>query len=141
MISLTDTSVFVPAFDRDHPNHVRSFAHFNRLSRPDSKCSAHTLAEVYSVLTRLPQPHRLSSEQALFFVERMIERVEPVALNADEYVAAIRRAGRESTSGGRMYDALHVAAARKAGVEMIYTWDLDDFRAVAPDLAERIVKP
>jgi predicted nucleic acid-binding protein len=141
MISLTDTSVFVPAFDQDHPDHARSLVQFNKLSRPDAKCSAHTLAEVYSVLTRLPPPHRLSREQALFFVEQIVQRVEPVALEADEYLATIRKAVADGVPGGRIYDALHVACARKAGADVIYTWDLQDFRAVAPDLAARIVEP
>ena len=141
MISLTDTSVFVAAFDQDHPQHPRSLAHFNKLARADAKCSAHTLAEVYSVLTRLPKPHRLSAEQAAFFVEQILERVEPIALDANEYVATLRMAGQKGIPGGRVYDALHLAVARKIGAEAIYTWDIDDFRAVARDLAERIIEP
>jgi predicted nucleic acid-binding protein len=141
MISLTDASVFVAAVDKDHPHHPRSFAIFNRLSRPEAKCGAHTLAEVYSVLTRLPPTHRLSREQALLFVEQIVQRVEPVSLGPDEYLSALRKAVADGVGGGRIYDALHVACARKVGADVIYTWDLGDFRAVASDLIARIVEP
>jgi len=91
MISLTDTSVFVAAVDTDHPHHSRSLDLFNQLTRPDAKCGAHTLAEVYSVLTRLPPPHRLSRERALFFIEQIVQHVEPVPLASEEYLATYVR--------------------------------------------------
>jgi predicted nucleic acid-binding protein len=40
-----------------------------------------------------------------------------------------------------IYDALLLACARKANADRIYTWNLRHFRALAPDLAERIVAP
>jgi predicted nucleic acid-binding protein len=48
---------------------------------------------------------------------------------------------RRGISGAGIHDSLTLACARKARAERIYTWNLRHFRAVAPDLAERIVAP
>lgn len=141
MISFVDTSVFIAAFDANHIHHARSLSLYDKISRSHARCGAHTLAEVYSVLTRLPKPHRLRPEQALFFVERVAERVEPVALTSDEYLVTVRAAAGGGVSGGNIYDALLIACARKAKADKIYTWDIEHFHTAAPDLAERILEP
>ncbi len=91
MISFVDTSVFVASFDANHRHHAQSALLFERLSPSETRCGAHTLAEVCSVLTRLPKPHRLRPDQAGFFVERVVERAETVALSSYEYLAALPR--------------------------------------------------
>jgi predicted nucleic acid-binding protein len=48
---------------------------------------------------------------------------------------------RRGMSGAVIYDALILACARKVRAERIYTWNLRHFRAVAPDLAAKIVTP
>ena len=44
-------------------------------------------------------------------------------------------------AGGRVYDAPHLAAARKANCEQIYTFNLRQFCELAPELADRIRTP
>ena len=40
-----------------------------------------------------------------------------------------------------MYDALLLECARATDAERIYTFNLGDFRRLAPDLAERMAAP
>ena len=43
--------------------------------------------------------------------------------------------------GGKVYDALLIECARHSQADRIYTFNLGDFRRLAPDLAERMVAP
>ena len=66
---------------------------------------------------------------------------EAVTLTADEYMSVIERASAEGIAGGAIYDGLLLACAEKAKVQRIYTFNLVDFRRVAPHLAKLIVAP
>jgi predicted nucleic acid-binding protein len=139
VISFVDTSVFIASFDASHIHHAQSTLLFDRLSPAETRCGAHTLAEVYAVLTRLPKPHRLRPDEALFFVDKGVERAEGVALTAGEYHATVRKAVADGVPGGNVCDALLLACARKANADVVYTWNLGHFRGASPDWAERIV--
>jgi predicted nucleic acid-binding protein len=65
--ALFDTSVLVPVFLEDHEHHERSRRAFLDAERRSDCCAAHSLAEVYATMTRLPGRHRLSGEQVLLF--------------------------------------------------------------------------
>jgi len=73
-----DTSVLVPVFIPGHIHHQRSFDLFSRAEIIQASCAAHSLAEVYATVTRIPGRHRASGEQALRFLEAIEERF-PVA--------------------------------------------------------------
>ncbi len=68
MKSFFDTSVLIPAFLEDHEHHEASLEAFLKADKKQGFCGAHSLAEVYSTLTRLPGRHRLSGEQVLLFL-------------------------------------------------------------------------
>jgi len=136
-----DTSVLIPAFLEDHVNHERSFAAFTAANRRVACCAAHSLAEVYATVTRLPGKHRMSGEQALFFLEEIEERLAIVSLDSGEYLKVIRRAAAAGIVGGTIYDALLAGCAIKAKAETIYTWDERHFRLLDPEIAERVEKP
>ena len=61
-----DTSALVPVFYGDHVHHKPSLARFIQFDRTTGCCAAHSLAEVYSTLTRMPGKHRISAEQAMY---------------------------------------------------------------------------
>ncbi len=63
-------------------------------------CAAHTLAEVYSTLTRMPASHRASADQAMLFLEEMARRLTFIALNVEEYWDAIADAASAGVLGG-----------------------------------------
>ncbi|HEY3973340.1 MAG TPA: PIN domain-containing protein [Candidatus Sulfotelmatobacter sp.] len=136
-----DTSVLIPVFNVEHEHHEASLAAFVAANRENACCSAHSLAELYSVLTRLPGKHRVSGEQVLFFIEGIEEHLTIIALNSREYSSAIREAAAMGIVGGLLYDFLLARCARKASAEVIYTWDIQDFRRLGPEVASRIRTP
>lgn len=89
--------------------------------------SAHSLLETYSVLTRLPVPYRLSEVTALKLIETNWIKSEIVALISDEYWKLLSNLQRTNVSGGRVYDALVAACARKGKAKFILTWNPQHF--------------
>jgi predicted nucleic acid-binding protein len=95
--------------------------------------AAHALAEAYSVLTRLPQPHRLRPEDALGVIEANWSQSRLVALTAAEYWQVLRRCREAAIAGGAVYDAVIAACGRKAHVATILTWDTSAFERFLED--------
>ncbi len=136
-----DTSVLLTAHDGTRPGHAESLRLMRRANRGNCACAAHSLAEFYSVLSRLPGGRRQRPDFAGALVEDIASRMRIVALSAEEYAETIRTSARLRIAGGTIYDALLVACARKVNAERIYTWNQRHFKLVAPDLADRIVTP
>lgn len=141
MKAFLDTSVMVAAFWGDHPSHDASLQIFAEANRQTGACCIHSLAEVYATMTALPVRPALAPEQVFLFVQQISERLTAVALDEAEYLGAIRELADRGVSGGRVYDALLLACARKSQAGTIYTWDLKHFRQLAPDIADRIRTP
>jgi predicted nucleic acid-binding protein len=136
-----DTSVLIPVFMEDHEHHEASLASFMAADKKRGCCAAHSLAELYSALTRLPGKHRLSGEQVLLFLEAIEERLAVIALDSREYFSTIREAAAAGIVGGMLYDALLARCARKGAAEIIYTWNVQHFRRLGPEVASRIKTP
>jgi predicted nucleic acid-binding protein len=136
-----DTSALVPVFHRDHIHHETSLKAFEAADKKTACCAAHSLAEVYSTLTRFPGKHRLSGDQALLFLEAIMERCTAIALDARDYVSAIETAAAIGIVGGTIYDALLAHCALKANAETILTWNVEDFRRLGPEVAKRVKTP
>jgi predicted nucleic acid-binding protein len=117
-----DTSVVVAGFASWHEGHASAAAALAR--RP--RAPAHVLVETYSVLTRLPPPHRApASIVAAFLAERF--REPPLALPARAHLRLIEEAAAAQLSGGSIHDALIAATARHARARLLTR----DRRAVA----------
>ena len=127
-----DTSVLVAAFWGDHVNHAPSLALVRAAMPRTAACAAHTVAEVYSTLTRLPVKPPIPAEQALLFVRQIRERFTVISLTVSEYFATIERLAADGLAKSLIYDGLIVASAAKSGADFIYTWDVDDFKLVSP---------
>jgi len=84
-----DTSVLVPVFYGDHVHHPSSMDLFIQHCKSTGCCGAHTLAEVYSTLTRMPGKHRISGDQAMLFIGSIRERLAIIALDGEEYATAL----------------------------------------------------
>ena len=141
MKSFFDTSVLVATFVEVHEHHERSFALFTRADRKTACCAAHSLAELYATLTRLPGTARMSSDQALLVLDSVEERAEIVPLDAREYRQAIQDAANAGIVGGTIYDALIGRCALKARATRIYTWDVADFQRLGAEIAKRVRTP
>ena len=136
-----DTSVMVAAFWGDHKDHEISLQVFAAANRETGACGAHSLAEVYAAMTALPVRPAMSTEQVCLFVEQIPERLTIITLDEADYLKTIREVAERRVAGGRVYDALLLACARKCQAETIYTWDVRHFRQIAPDLGGRIRTP
>lgn len=131
----------IPVFLEDHERHEASLKAFIKADKERGCCGAHSLAEVYATLTRLPGRHRLSGDQVLLFLENIRERLTLVALNAEEYFAAMRTAAALGIAGGALYDALLGHCALKAQAEIIYTWNVKRFQQLGPEILRRVKTP
>jgi len=127
MKAFFDTSVLVPTFLGDHEHHEVSLDAFLRFGKREACCAAHSLAEVYATVTRMPGKYRVSCEQAILFLAEIRQRLTLVALEEEEYYAAIERASALGVMGGAVYDALLARCALKARAETLYTWNVKHF--------------
>lgn len=108
MIAL-DTSVVVAAFASWHEGHRSALAAMAR--RP--RIPAHVLIESFSVLTRLPAPHRSSPEIVQAFLDEHFPQA-PLSLPGAALRALVHAAVAARVSGGAIYDALVAETARRA---------------------------
>jgi predicted nucleic acid-binding protein len=136
-----DTSVLIATAQVSHEHHAPSRGLWNQCARDVSAVSTHTIAELYDTLTSMPRALRLTPRDTVLAVETFLKRLTPITLSADEYIATLERTAKLGHTGGMIYDALHMASARKIGAEQIYTWNIRHFQTVAPDLADRVVTP
>lgn len=130
-----DSNVLIAAIVEKHESHARAFRILDRVQngRDEGVISAHSLAEVYSVITKAPPPIRHTSEQALLSIEGNIVRFfETISLTGHDYAAVIRDAALAGIQGGTIYDAVLLNCAAKAGVEKILTLNLRHFENIAP---------
>ena len=141
MSEFFDTSVLVAAFLGDHPHHKASAKVFAVAGKKHSYCAAHTLAELYSALTSLPVKPMIAPEQALLFLGDVRSRLSLITLDEEEYFTVIEATAEKRIPGGRIYDALLLQCARKAKVNVIYTWNLKHFQQLAPDISGVIKTP
>ncbi len=133
---LCDTSVLIAAVCSWHEHHTRTLAELRRRERAgeDLVLAAHSLAEAYAVLTRLPAPNRLRSADAIALLEVNWRNAPVVHLTASETWRALHRAQRLGVIGGRTYDLLIAECALKAGAQTIVTWNVRHFVVAMPDI-------
>jgi predicted nucleic acid-binding protein len=94
--------------------------------------AAHTLVEAYSVLTRLPAPHRVSPEAALDLLRRNFHTgTQVLALTSQEVWSFLDGAPGSGVLGGRAYDALIVASLRKVHGTVLMTLNPRHFEQFA----------
>ena len=139
-----DSSVLVAAILESHPWHARALPWLQRARghEVDLWVAAHSLAETYAVLTAYPAKPRVVPLEALNAIEDgVLSTASVVALTAADYTAALRWVAERGLSGGVVYDAIIVQAARKSGADRILTFDVDDFRRVWPEGKDRISAP
>ena len=141
---LFDTSVLVAALVESHPAHKRAFPWLKqaRANEFDMIVAAHTIAELYAVLSTLPIKPRISPLVARKLISENIETVARIiSLTSREYISVIRQISELGLAGGITYDALIAKVAQKANVERLLTLDADHFTRVWPDGDQLIVVP
>lgn len=140
---LCDTNVLIARIRPDHIHHEAVRLEIDgRLRKGETMgLASHTLVEAYSVLTRLPQPHRLSPEDAFALIEANFKRFEIISLTSAETLKVLRGLKNLGLGGGVTYDALILAAAKKFKAAALLTGDLRDFRRLDPESEIELIAP
>jgi predicted nucleic acid-binding protein len=113
-MTAADSSVTVAALLADHPEHQSA-------GESLAACEvtiAHVALETYSVLTRLPAPHRVDAKTATTVLEAHTPVVY-VALAGEELAKVNGRLASAGVSGGASYDGLIALTALKHGLELL----------------------
>lgn len=141
---LFDTSVLVAAMVEPHPLHAPAFRWLKRARTKefDMLIAGHTLAELYAVLTTLPISPKITPGIAGHLIHSDVETLaKMVSLSPSEYSSVVRQLVDLGLSGGVIYDAIIAKAATKSGVDHVLTFNLDDFKRVWPEGADRLITP
>ena len=144
MKTLFDTSVLVAAIVEAHPMHTRALPWLQRAKKEKVTffVASHTLAELYAVLTTLPLKPKISSSTAWRLIHDNVETAAKlISLSPSEYRATIKQMSELGLTGGIIYDALIVKAAKKSKVERLMTFNSEDFIRLWPDGESVIYTP
>jgi predicted nucleic acid-binding protein len=136
--------MLVAAVVEGHPAHALAFPWLQRVKdKADAGIvAAHSLAEMYSILTRLPVRPSISPEVAREVITiNILDTCEVIALSTADHVTLLNHLAGLKIAGGAVYDALLLHAAWKSGVDQVVTLNAHDFRRVYPALADKIVSP
>ena len=140
-----DTTVLVAASEQSHPHYTQARPALLRVAAGQDKgfMGQHSIAEVFAALTRLPvQPRIHPMEAARIVTENILPHLEVVSLGKEDYLEAINTMASGGWRAAKIYDALLLCCAARCAVERIYTFNLGDFKQLAPsDLEEKICAP
>ena len=99
---------------------------------------AHTLAELYAVLTASPQ-FRLPPASAAAVVTQLAASLNVVTLEAELYLKTMQRVSALGLGGGAIYDALIAEAALKVKATQLVTLNAKHFIRLGTDVAALVV--
>lgn len=126
---LVDTSCLVAAVCTWHQRHADCSGEIRRRRAHGERMvvAGHSALETYAVLTRLPPPHRVSSEDARQVVLETVGDAL-VTLQPSGYRRLLDQLAEGSVAGGRSYDALIASCALEARASVLLTLNEQHFR-------------
>ena len=141
-IFAVDANCLIAAISAWDKRHVSALAALERrLARGEQmSISVQALTETYSVLTRIPEPYRISPAAAWDALEiYLAARTEVFALQPNVHVELMRDLAKQGLGGGRVYDAILGECARQAGATVLLTFNSRHFEP--PPAGVKIVEP
>jgi len=145
MEAFFDTSVLVSASERSHPHYEPALGAVKRVKEGRVKgfICAHSIAETFASLTRLPVHPRIQPDQSARIInENILPHFTAIPLDREDYLRALDVVGSGGFSGAKIYDALLLQCAGRCKVARVYTFNLADFRKLAaPELQSLIQAP
>jgi predicted nucleic acid-binding protein len=144
MRALLDTSTLIAAMLPDHIHHAHALPWLSQAKAGafEFVCSAHSLAEVYAVLTRLPRKPPIGPDDALRLIqENVTSHARAYSLSADEYALLIESLARSGIIGAAVFDAVIARVCELNAVDYLVTLNAADFLRVWPAGAARIISP
>jgi predicted nucleic acid-binding protein len=130
-----DTTVLVAASVQSHPHYTQARSALLRITAGLDKgfMGLHSIAEVFAALTRVPvQPRIHPVEAARIVTENILPHFEVVSIGKEDYQEALHTMASGGWIGARIYDVLLLRCAARCEVQRIYTFNLGDFRQLAP---------
>ena len=109
-----DTSVLVAGFATWHEGHESAVRALSR----GVHLIAHAAVETYSVLTRLPPPHRVAPDAVRAYLTEVTSS-DYLTLDARSHRGLIDHLAEHAVTGGATYDALVGATAKAAGATLL----------------------
>jgi predicted nucleic acid-binding protein len=141
---LLDTSVLLAGMIEGHSHHAVALPWLQRVKGHELEgvVAAHSLAELYAILTALPLRVRIPATAAWQLIqENVLEDFEAVTLADTEYYTVLRNLSLCGGLGDVVSEALIARAAAKAGVDFLITLYPEDFRRVWPQGGTKIREP
>ena len=114
MTRAADSSITIAALLADHPAHKTAA---DALARCKTTI-AHVALETYSVLTRLPAPHRVDAKTATTVLAKRLAAAY-ATLDAGAYATAPSTLAGARVSGGATYDGLIALTALEHDLELL----------------------
>ena len=139
---LFDTSTLIAALLSAHEAHALAHPWLDHVlaSRDAGVLSAHSLAELYSTLTRLPLSPKITGSEAIELIhENIVSSFEIIGLNPADYISILDDLQSRNLVGGVTYDALIMYVAIKASVDKVITLNGRDFSRLFPRFVGEIV--
>ncbi|MCI0681345.1 MAG: PIN domain-containing protein [Gemmataceae bacterium] len=139
---LLDSSTLIASLLPDHVHHSVAHAWLSQAKARAFQLvvSGHSIAEVYSVLTRMPRTPRISPAVAWQLLsDNVTGFAEIVTLTGADYVALVNDLSMRGIVGGPVYDAIIAKAAELGQVDKLVTLNEADFLKVYPNIASRLV--
>jgi len=136
--ALFDTSVIIAALLPKHPSHTPCFAQLQaaELSQIQGYLSTHSLAEIYSVMTRIPSQPRISPQEAQLLIESCLRFLKVISLEAADYQITIAQMVALGLPGGAIFDALIAQAAVKVSADRLFTLNPGHFIRLDDGIAQ-----
>jgi len=113
-LNAVDTSVAVPAVAGWHESHELC-----RRAAAGSWISSHVRIEAYSVLTRIPSPHRLAADTAARVLVGFFRNERILYPSADLMNEIVGICGAAGIAGGAIYDAFIASIALDHNVTLL----------------------
>ncbi|MBO3460040.1 PIN domain-containing protein [Aetokthonos hydrillicola Thurmond2011] len=141
--ALFDTSVLIAALWTNHPKHSGCTALVKKvkLGNLQGIICTHTLAELYSVLTRLPIKPPVSPKLAQQLINENLAEFEVISLSAQDYESVINKMVTLNLTGGAIYDALIAQIILKTEIDQLLTLNPNHFIRLGEEIAKLVEVP
>ncbi len=133
---LFDTSVLIAAFVESHPKHNAALKFLTQAKKKEFELfvSAHSILEVYSVLTSAPFKPKITTLTAKKLIENNIKAIAKIIyLSDNDYFNIVEKMSDSDFKGGIVYDAIIIECALNSNVGKILTLNSKDFLRLTQD--------
>jgi len=139
---LFDTSTLIAALLKPHEAHSLAHPWLDQVLAGvhTGIISAHSLAELYSTLTRMPLQPKITAADALDLIrENLLNTFEIVGLTPTDYITILEELQNRNLVGGVTYDALIMYVGIKTNVDKVITLNGRDFVRLFPQFGGEII--